>query len=76
MLSVGSASVRLRSGSTSHPRGFSGGSQSEGSFRQDASGTVGAGMRLAIVPDVHGNLTALDAVIADTERGGVEQVIH
>jgi 3',5'-cyclic AMP phosphodiesterase CpdA len=33
-------------------------------------------MRLAIISDVHGNLTALDAVIADTERRAVEQVIH
>ena len=32
--------------------------------------------RLAIVSDVHGNLTALDAVIADVERRGIEHVVH
>ena len=31
---------------------------------------------LAVVSDVHGNLTALDAVIGDLERRGVERVIH
>ena len=31
---------------------------------------------LAIVSDVHGNLTALDAVIEDLGRRGVERVIH
>jgi len=33
-------------------------------------------MRLAIVSDIHGNLTALDAVIADLERLGVDQVVQ
>jgi putative phosphoesterase len=33
-------------------------------------------MRLAVTSDIHGNLTALDAVIADLERRGVERVIH
>jgi predicted phosphodiesterase len=33
-------------------------------------------MRLAIVTDVHGNLTALEAVIADLQRRGVERVVH
>ncbi|HYX87458.1 MAG TPA: metallophosphoesterase family protein [Gaiellales bacterium] len=33
-------------------------------------------MRLAIVSDVHGNFTALEAVIADIERRGVERVLH
>jgi predicted phosphodiesterase len=33
-------------------------------------------VRLAIVSDVHGNLTALDAVVADIERRGVDRVIH
>ncbi len=33
-------------------------------------------MRLAIVSDVHGNLTALEAVIADLERRGVDRVVH
>jgi putative phosphoesterase len=33
-------------------------------------------MRVAVVSDVHGNLTALEAVIADIERRGVERVVH
>ena len=33
-------------------------------------------MRLAVVSDIHGNLTALDAVIADLERGEIERVLH
>ncbi len=33
-------------------------------------------MRLAIVSDVHGNLVALEAVIADLERRGVDRVVH
>ena len=33
-------------------------------------------MSLAIVSDIHGNLTALEAVIADLEQRGVERVIH
>jgi putative phosphoesterase len=33
-------------------------------------------MSLAIVSDVHGNLPALDAVIADIERRGIERVLH
>jgi putative phosphoesterase len=33
-------------------------------------------MRLAIVSDIHGNLTALDAVIADIERRGADRVLH
>jgi putative phosphoesterase len=33
-------------------------------------------MRLAIVSDVHGNLTALEAVIADLERRVVDRVVH
>ena len=33
-------------------------------------------MPLAIVSDIHGNLTALDAVIADLERRGVDRVVH
>jgi predicted phosphodiesterase len=33
-------------------------------------------MRLAIVSDIHGNLTALEAVIADIERRGVDVVVH
>ena len=35
-----------------------------------------AEMRLAIVSDVHGNLTALDAVIADIERRGADRIVH
>jgi putative phosphoesterase len=33
-------------------------------------------VRLAVVSDIHGNLTALDAVIADLESREVELVIH
>jgi predicted phosphodiesterase len=33
-------------------------------------------MRVAIVSDIHGNLTALDAVCADIERRGVDRVVH
>lgn len=33
-------------------------------------------MRLAIVSDIHGNLTALDAVVADIERRSVDRVLH
>ena len=33
-------------------------------------------MRLAIVSDIHGNLTALDAVVADIERRGIDRVVH
>jgi putative phosphoesterase len=33
-------------------------------------------MRLAIVSDIHGNLTALEAVIADLSRRGVDRVVH
>src|SRR5258705_5003926 len=38
--------------------------------------TPRADVRLAIVSDIHGNLTALDAVIADIERRGVDRVVH
>ncbi len=31
---------------------------------------------VAIVSDIHGNITALDAVIADIERRGVDRVLH
>ena len=33
-------------------------------------------MRVAVVSDIHGNLTALEAVVADLERQGVDQVFH
>jgi Icc-related predicted phosphoesterase len=33
-------------------------------------------MRLAIVSDIHGNLTALEAVIADIQRRAVDRVVH
>jgi putative phosphoesterase len=33
-------------------------------------------MRVAIVSDIHGNLTALEAVIADISRRGVDRVVH
>lgn len=32
--------------------------------------------RVAIISDIHGNLTALEAVIADIERRGVDRVVH
>jgi predicted phosphodiesterase len=38
--------------------------------------TVGGDTRLAIVSDVHGNLTALEAVISDIARRGVDAVVH
>jgi 3',5'-cyclic AMP phosphodiesterase CpdA len=33
-------------------------------------------MRVAVVSDIHGNLTALEAVIADLERRAPDLVIH
>jgi predicted phosphodiesterase len=33
-------------------------------------------VRVALVSDVHGNLTALEAVIADIDRRGVDLVVH
>src|SRR3954469_22244875 len=33
-------------------------------------------MRLAVVSDIHGNLTALEAVIADIERRAADRVVH
>jgi putative phosphoesterase len=33
-------------------------------------------MKLAVVSDIHGNLTALEAVAADIERRGIDQVVH
>jgi predicted phosphodiesterase len=33
-------------------------------------------MRLAVVSDIHGNLTALDAVAADVAERGVDRVVH
>ena len=33
-------------------------------------------VRLAVVTDVHGNLTALEAVIADVRRRAVDRVVH
>jgi len=33
-------------------------------------------MRLAVVSDIHGSLEALDAVIADIERSGADEVVH
>jgi putative phosphoesterase len=33
-------------------------------------------MRVAVVSDVHGNLTALERVAADIERRGVDQIVH
>ena len=33
-------------------------------------------MRIAVVSDIHGNLTALDAVIADLREAGADLVVH
>src|SRR6266516_2638628 len=33
-------------------------------------------MRIAVVSDIHGNLTAFEAVLADLERRGVDRVLH
>jgi putative phosphoesterase len=33
-------------------------------------------MRLAVVSDIQGNLTALEAVVADIEHRGLDQVVH
>src|SRR5947209_1572295 len=33
-------------------------------------------MRVALVSDIHGNLTALEAVIADLDRRGADLVVH
>jgi predicted phosphodiesterase len=33
-------------------------------------------MRIAVVSDIHANLTALDAVIADLQSVGVDLVVH
>ena len=44
--------------------------------RRAGPGHDPSAVRLAIVSDIHGNLTALDAVIADLERRGIERVVH
>jgi predicted phosphodiesterase len=33
-------------------------------------------MRIAVLSDIHGNLTAFEAVVADVERQGVDRVFH
>ena len=33
-------------------------------------------MRIAVVSDIHGNLAALQAVVADVQRRGVDRVIN
>ena len=33
-------------------------------------------MRIAVVSDIHGNLAALDAVIADLRTAGADLVVH
>ncbi len=32
-------------------------------------------MRIALISDIHSNLTALEAVLADIERAGVDQIV-
>lgn len=32
--------------------------------------------RIAVISDVHGNLTALEAVLADIERRGIDRIIN
>lgn len=46
------------------------------SGRAAARGRGIEGDPLAILSDVHGNLRALDAVLGDIERRGVQQVVH
>jgi predicted phosphodiesterase len=33
-------------------------------------------MRVAVLSDIHGNLTALEAVLADLKHFGVDLVVH
>ncbi len=33
-------------------------------------------MRIAVVSDIHGNMTAFEAVMADLERRGIDRVLH
>lgn len=33
-------------------------------------------MRIAVIPDIHGNLAALEAVLADIEARGVDLTVH
>ncbi|WP_443969852.1 metallophosphoesterase family protein [Sphingobium sp. CR28] len=42
-----------------------------------AAGADGASlMRIAVLSDIHGNLPALEAVLADIERHGVDQIVN
>src|SRR5260370_34621309 len=38
--------------------------------------SFGGNMRLAVISDIHGNLTALDAVIADLKQTTPDLVLH
>jgi hypothetical protein len=38
------------------------------SFGADRSPAIGGAVRIAVIADIHGNLSALEAVIADIER--------
>ncbi|WP_250443285.1 metallophosphoesterase family protein [Actinotalea sp. C106] len=42
----------------------------------DSSGTAGVVERIAVVSDVHGNMTAYDAVLADIDARGIGTVIN
>lgn len=33
-------------------------------------------MKLAVISDIHGNLTALEAVLADIQSQGVDQILN
>jgi len=37
---------------------------------------MAGGTRVAVVSDIHGNLTALEAVVADLRRRGADIVVH
>src|SRR5580700_11870214 len=37
---------------------------------------IGAEMRIAVIADIHGNLPALEAVLADIQRRGVDRTIN
>ena len=61
------------------PRSGSGspaGAAERASTRHQGGTAAGRRIRVAVVSDIHGNLTALEAVIADLERRAPDLVIH